>query len=73
MGSGMFAGVFEAIFVFGIIIGLIVCVCVAVPVYYYGKHKGKEAVYQECIDKNLLKIEYSPKDGAKLMIWKESK
>jgi hypothetical protein len=73
MGSGMFDGIMEAFVALGIVIGLVICVAVAIPVYYYGKSNGKDAIYQECVDRKLLKIEYSPTDGQKLYIWKEVK
>ena len=62
-------GLFGFLIVIGLLLGLIVCV----PVYFYGRHVGKEQVYKECIERKFMKIEYDVKDGSKHMVWKEVK
>jgi hypothetical protein len=73
MGPGMFAGVFEGIIVIGLLVALALGVICALPIYYIGKHYGKEAIYEKAVQEQVLEIKYDSKTGEKLYIWKGNK
>lgn len=61
---------FDGILGFFLIIGLVIGLCVATPMYFVGKHYGKQEVYKEAEQHQVLDIRYNEKSGVKEYIWK---
>lgn len=66
--SNMFDHLIGVLIIIGLIIGLLIF---GIPMYFVGRHYGKQQIYNEAQSQKVLDIRYNPIDGEKLYIWKK--
>ena len=65
--SNMFDGLIGMLIIIGLVAGIVI---VGIPMYFVGRYHGKQAVYAESIQHQVLEIRYNEKTGDKEYIWK---